>query len=266
MEKINNGKKQKQTAQNMNILAKFCGIRDIEDLTCENLNQKYGISQADVFVLFGGSIMCGGDVLAQAMNNRIAKKYVIIGGAGHTTETLRIKIHEVFPDIDTKNKSEAEIFAEYINYRYGLTADYLECESTNCGTNISGLLDLLRENHIAFKSIIIMQDAAIQRRMCACLKKFVEQDVKIINYAAYDAEVIVRDNELSYKEDIFGMWDMERYLSLLLGEIMRLTDDENGYGPRGMDFIVHVDIPKEVKQAYDELCKDYSHLVRKAVS
>ena len=49
------------------------------------------------------------------------------------------------------------------------------------------------------------------------------------------------------------MWEMERYLALLMGEIPRLLDDENGYGPRGKDFIAHVDMPKEVLAAYQEL-------------
>ena len=81
-------------AKNINTLGHFCGKRDVAELTQEQLLKKYGISQADVFVLFGGSIMCGGDVLAQAMKDHIAKKYVIVGGAGHTTETLRLKMHE----------------------------------------------------------------------------------------------------------------------------------------------------------------------------
>ena len=44
------------TAQNINILGKFCGKRDVERLTSEQLQKKYGIAQADVMVLFGGSI------------------------------------------------------------------------------------------------------------------------------------------------------------------------------------------------------------------
>ena len=87
-------------AKNINTLGHFCGKRDVAELTQEQLLKKYGISQADVFVLFGGSIMCGGDVLAQAMKDHIAKKYVIVGGAGHTTETLRLKMHEEFPEHD----------------------------------------------------------------------------------------------------------------------------------------------------------------------
>ena len=60
-------------AKNINTLGHFCGKRDVAELTQEQLLKRYGISHADVFVLFGGSIICGGDVLAQAMKNHIAK-------------------------------------------------------------------------------------------------------------------------------------------------------------------------------------------------
>ena len=69
-------------------------------------------------------------------------------------------------------------------------------------------------------------------------------------------------SSLNYNTDIWGMWDMERYISLLLGEISRLKDDENGYGPKGKDFIAHVDIPKNVENAFDELKQNYSDLIR----
>lgn len=41
-----------------------------------------------------------------------------------------------------------------------------------------------------------------------------------------------------------GLWSVERYLSLITGELPRLRDDATGYGPCGHDFIVHVDIPQ----------------------
>lgn len=40
--------------------------------------------------------MCGADILAKAMKNKIAKKYVIVGGAGYTTEKLRVKVHNKY--------------------------------------------------------------------------------------------------------------------------------------------------------------------------
>ncbi|STD42197.1 Uncharacterised protein [Edwardsiella tarda] len=42
-------------------------------------------------------------------------------------------------------------------------------------------------------------------------------------------------------------------MSLLLGEIPRLRDDAQGYGPRGRDFIAHVDLPDEVEAAFQRL-------------
>ena len=160
-------------------------------------------------VLFGGSIICGGDVLANAIKNNIAKKYIIVGGAGNTTETLRVKIKEEFPSIEIDELSEAEIFASYLKYKYELEADYLECNSTNCGNNITFLLDLLKENNISFNSILLAQDATMQHRMEAGLRKYIDDNIVIINYAVYSAKVIIKNSELASEERIFGMWDID---------------------------------------------------------
>lgn len=254
----------KNIAKNLNILGAFCGKRDVSELTAEQLSEKYGFQQADVMVLFGGSILCGGDVLAKAMQNHIAKRYVIVGGAGHTTETLRTQMHEAFPMIETKGLSEAEVFERYLEDQYGLQADFLECKSTNCGNNITYLLELLKDNNISFKSIILSQDSTMQHRMEAGLREYVGSDVQIINYATYSANVVVENAKLTYEQDIWGMWDMERYISLLMGEIPRLSDDADGYGPKGKNFIAHVDIPEEVRMAFHDLCDQYPELVRQA--
>ena len=60
------------------------------------------------------------------------------------------------------------------------------------------------------------------------------------------------------------MWDIERYITLLMGEIPRLTDDKNGYGPMGSNYIVHVDIPDLVKQAFSLLREKYTESIRVA--
>lgn len=250
-------------AKNINILGRFCGKRDITNLTKEALLEKYGIEQADVMVLFGGSIIAGGDVMAKAIKDRIAKKYIIVGGIGHTTETLQKKVNEEYYDIETKGLAEAEIFQRYIKFMYGCEADYLETKSTNCGNNITYLLDLLREKEIDFNSIIISQDASMQNRMDAVLRKYVQGSL-IINYATYFATVVNKDQELSYDEPIHGMWTIERYVNLLMGEIPRLSDDSNGYAPKGKDYIAHVCIPEDVRNAFEELKKVYGSEVRKA--
>ena len=250
-------------AEQINILADFCGVRDIDELSSEVLSRKYNFAQADIMVLFGGSIIAGGDVFAEAIKNQIAKKYIIVGGAGHTTETLRRKMSEIYLNIDTTNMSEAELFNEYIFKRYNLRADYLECSSTNCGNNITYLLDLIDREKINCRSMILTQDATMQRRMSAGLKKYCPE-ILAINFAAYRAKVVNDNSEFTYDTEILGMWNIERYVSLLLGEIPRLTDDINGYGPKGKDFIAHVDIPQKVQAAFDEVSKYFK--VRNAIN
>lgn len=113
-----------QAAKNINMLGRFCGKSDIEALTADRLQDQYGLKRADVMVLFGGSIISGGDVLAEAIKNGIAENYVIVGGAGHTTDALRRRVHEECPSIMTDGLPEAEIFDRYLEVRYGLKAEY----------------------------------------------------------------------------------------------------------------------------------------------
>lgn len=253
-----------QTAKNINLLGEFLGKRDMDELSREKLKEKYGLDQVDVMVLFGGSILAGGDVLAQAIKDKVAKKYIIVGGAGHTTETLRQQVHREYPQIETDNLTEAEIFQGYLKNVHDCAADELETQSTNCGNNITYLLELLRRKEIPFKSIILTQDASMQNRMDAGLRKYAAEDITIINYAAYAVEIRETDEGLDYVRKPHGMWTVERYVDLLMGEIPRLTDDLNGYGPKGKGYIAHVDIPKEVITAFEELKRVYGSRTREA--
>ena len=244
-----------QAAKYINLLGDFCGMRDVPALTRD--------LEADAMVLFGASILAGGDVLAEAMKNGVARRYIIVGGSGHTTETLRRNVRANCPGVLTRKRSEAELLDSYLEFHYGLNADFLETKSTNCGNNITHLVALLQQNQIPLHRIILCQDATMQRRMDAGLRRFIQPDAQIINYAAYHAHVIVRDDALAFEEDILGMWDMERYISLLMGEIPRLTDNADGYGPLGRGYIVHVDVPEEVREAFVYLRDSFGAPVRK---
>ena len=70
--------------------------------------------------------------------------------------------------------------------------------------------------------------------------------------------------KLCFENYIFGMWDIDRYITLLMGEIARLTDDENGYGSKGAGYTAHIDIPEDVKNAFFVLKQIYGDKVRKA--
>jgi len=78
-----------------------------------------------------------------------------------------------------------------------------------------------------------------------------------INYAAFVPVVRSDKGTLSYTLDgIYGLWNHHRFISLVMGEIPRLLDDDQGYGPNGKDFIVHVEIPVIVMSAYERLHPD----------
>ena len=253
-----------KVAADSNTLAAFLGPRDVLALTQEAMLARLGRRQADVMALFGGSILAGGDVLAAAMRARVAGTYVIVGGAGHTTEALRERVRTLCPDLSlAAGATEAEIFEAYLSSRHGLLANFLERRSTNCGNNITYLRDLLKERGVRCKSLILVQDATMQRRMSAGLKREMP-DVTPINFASYRVRMVAKDGELCYDREPLGMWDPRRYLSLLMGEIPRLTDDEGGYGPKGAGFLAHVDIPDKVSAAWKRLCRSHPQLVRMA--
>lgn len=248
-------------ADAVNVLGEFCGVRDIDELTPNALKNQFDISQVDVAVLFGGSILEGGDVFAEVMNNNLAKKYIIVGGAGHTTETLREKMFSVLKKNLPSQSTEAELFNQYLIEKYNLRADFLECESTNCGNNITLLLELLKRGNLPYENILMIQDSTMQRRMNASWRRYVGNQL-IINYAAYRVKVVAVDDKLQFEKVPLGMWTVERYIKLLMGDVARLQDNAEGYGPKGKNFIAHVDVPEKVLAAFNYL-KNYFE-IRKA--
>jgi uncharacterized SAM-binding protein YcdF (DUF218 family) len=253
-------------ANNLNTLSDFLGKRDIHSLSPAALEEKYQISQADLLILFGGSIAYGCDVVGKAMTNHIAKNFMVVGGEGHTTDSLRRAINDACPQIVTTGKMEADIMSEYIQWKYDLDHIWIERHSTNCGNNITNALDVMKQNDLSPSHIIIVQDSTMQCRMDAGFRKYVQDSkVQIINYAAYNVRVEVRGVDIVIEPaNIWGMWDIEAYITLLMGEIPRLFDDANGYGPNGKQYIAHVDIPTKVMSAFEQLQHIYGDLVRAA--
>ena len=235
-----------------NTLTHFLGVRDLPKLSHKTLQSKYAIEQADVLILFGGTIPFGCDVAAAAWNRGVARHLMIVGGIGHTTQSLRAKFKARFPEMDTDDKSEAELIASYLSRKYDIRDILLETKSTNCGNNVTYALAKLKEAAIPAKSIIIMQEPSMQRRMAAGFAKELkhDKDTTIINYAPYRPYLTAKNGPLRFIRQYWGLWDIEHYITLLLGDISRLRDDTQGYGPNGKGFITHVDIPPEVEKAF----------------
>lgn len=245
-----------QIQYSINEIAKFLATRDIDKLDCTELKKCVGLKKVDVLVLLGNSIPYTIKCAADAYKNDLCGKILINGGIGHSTEILRNQIRkdERFNCIEVENMAEGDIFFDIMTNIHNIP-DYkiiVENQSTNCGDNALKAITLLNQLNISYNSLLLVQDPTMQLRTYASFLKYIDNNkIKIINYAPF---IPIIDNDLKLtNKDIDGIWDEQRYLELIMGEIPRLKDDLNGYGPCGKNFITHVDIPKEIEAHYNEL-------------
>jgi len=246
-----------------NIIA-FLSKRDINELSCKSLFDKFGITQVDIIIILGNSIPYIAELGAKAYKSGIAKDIMIVGGIGHSTKYL---IENVLQDnkyrtINVNDKSEAQILSQIIVSQENIEQNriIIESKSTNCGSNASEALKLLKiKGHIP-ESIILIQDPTMQLRSHASfLKEWVEEKTLIISYCPFIPQLKVSESGYEFiNKEISGLWTIDRFIDLIMGEIPRLRDDANGYGPKGKGFISHVDIPEEVHASYERLISFYS--------
>ncbi|GAA2758368.1 ElyC/SanA/YdcF family protein [Actinopolymorpha rutila] len=248
-------------AESINALVRFCARRDVEALTPGLVG-----ARADVAILFGGSILAGAGVFADAIRAEVAAFYLIVGGEGHSTDALRREMRERtgWPDVDAL--TEAALFDRYLREHHGLAVDALEEKSTNCGNNVTNALALLDARGVRHDRIVLVQDATMQQRMDAGFRRHVPPTTALVSFASHQTRVREVDGSgaVEYESAPDGMWDVERYVSLLMGEIPRMRDDADGYGPSGRDFISHVDIPDDVQRAFTLLQNTGEYGVRRA--
>ncbi|MFI5492637.1 YdcF family protein [Actinoplanes sp. NPDC051859] len=235
----------------LNTLVGFCARRDV-DVLSRGAVEDCADGPVDVAILFGGSILAGGDLFARAITDGVAARFLIVGGQGHSTDVLRATMRQHLGGDDVAGETEAALFDRYLRQRYDIQVDLLEHESTNCGSNVRHALALLAAEGVPHRRILLIQDASMQRRMDAGFRLFAPA-TRVVNFAAHRTPVELIDGELGFRSPPEGMWPLDRYVSLLMGEIPRLTDDPAGYGPAGHGFIAHVDVPADVMQAYSAL-------------
>ncbi|MEX2415521.1 MAG: ElyC/SanA/YdcF family protein [Paenibacillaceae bacterium] len=258
-------------ANDLNQISAFLALRDIPQLTREELSSCYGIDQADLLLVLGSSVISTIEIAAKAIEAGLAKELMIIGGRGHSTSYLVEALQQSpsYKAIPTEHRSEAEILLEIAVRSAKLQRDdiLLETESTHCGNNASYAWEKLVSLERNPRSILIMQDPTMQLRSYASFKRVWQAagvECQWINFAVFVPNFRVNNEHLHIEEHdlIQHAWDVDRLVSLIMGEIPRLRDDENGYGPRGRGFIEHVDIPEHIEEAYKRLLQDYALLIR----
>jgi len=141
----------------------------------------------------------------------------------------------------------------------------LDTASSNCGENALFALRTLQDHGVEADSLILMQDPTMQRRTDATFRKVWREaglTAGIVNDPTWVPQLSLCDGELEFARRIAGCWPVERFTSLVMGEIPRLRDDEAGYGPKGQGLIEHVDIPQTVLGAHARLAASYPEFVR----
>jgi uncharacterized SAM-binding protein YcdF (DUF218 family) len=246
-----------------NIIA-FLAKRDINDLSSKELFKKFCIEKVDLIIILGNSMPYIAELGAKAYKSGLAKDIMLVGGIGHSTKYLieNVMLDDKYKDISVVNKSEADILSEIIVKAEDIKQDkiIIESKSTNCGSNAYEALNILRVKGRIPKSIILIQDPTMQLRShLSFLKEWKEEKTLIISYSPFIPKVRVLENGYEYtNKEINGLWTKDRFIDLIMGEVPRLKDDENGYGPRGKDFISHVEVPRNVIESYKRLLSYYN--------
>ncbi|WP_246856817.1 YdcF family protein [Brenneria corticis] len=218
---------------------------------------------ADAIILAGNAVLTTIDGACL-----LAKKHdiplILSGGIGHSTPLLAAAIekHPRYREIDTGNlRSEAAFFYDIATRFWDLPEKriFLEDASSNTGENAKFTRALLEKIQLKPQHIVLIQDPLLQRRTYATFCHVWSDAVKkpiFLNWPTYIPSLVNTKNGVCFSGDThYGLWEIDRFISLLLGEIPRLRDNEQGYGPKGKKYISHVDILKSIEDAWQYIIK-----------
>lgn len=269
-----NSSKMQELARDINLLAEF--------LANEQVNDIYICSPVDCIIICGSSIIFQAEVLFRALEERpsLAKIVILVGGVGHSTQLLydAINRHEKFSALSTETHGLPEarvmeiVLRRFFDYEK-ITSQgcqvLIEDQSTNCGSNAIEAIKLLRTSNLPEpKSFIIIQDPTMSLRTSAGFRNLYQDHPSPPTFNCCPVFVPrVRSTESGLEYDVrnapsYALWSKDRFYSLLVGEIPRLRDDEDGYGPKGRAFITHVDVPTEIESAWNNLREASGSIIR----
>lgn len=218
--------------------------------------------EGDVVVLAGNAVIPTIDAACQLVAGG-EQILLISGGIGHSTSFLydTIAHHPRYSAIATTGRPEAAILADIAHQFWNIPQDRIlvEDKSTNCGQNAWFTRAMMEDVGLACRHGIVVQDPTMQRRTMATFARVWQEAEQAPVWTSYPGFIpVLRHDEggVRFDGEEAGLWAVERYLSLLMGEVPRLRDDAEGYGPLGKGFIAHVEVPPEVEAAWQTLRDD----------
>lgn len=253
----------------LNTVIRFLACVDVPELRPPMLREYVGVPYADVLILVGNSVIHTAAETARAWHVGAARRVLVSGGIGHSTDDLRegVATDPRFAGVAVERRKEADILGDLLAHIFGVDEQAIlrERTSTNCGSNAKESRRVLLEHGLEPETIVIIQDPVLQRRTMATFRRVWQDNpaVRFVSYPSFIPLVDLREGKLAFRRtNLPGLWKMDRFLSLVMGEIPRLRDDESGYGPRGRGFIAHVDIPDNVESAYSRLLPSFGAFAR----
>jgi len=231
----------------------------------------------DLVVLMGSAVLESVEVVAAAYHRGLAPRILVSGGIGHSTQYLIDAINRRDLQVDTAGRPESHIFRDLLQVNFGVdpAAIAVEDQSTNCGENA----EFSRPFAGQAQSILLIQDPTMQRRTHATFERVFRDraTIELISFAPVLPWIPTNNVHASADPARVGaddigagpespmIWPRNRFISLLLGEIRRLHDTADGYGPQGRNYIDHLDIPTPVLTAYLHLTAEHPTLIRPVV-
>jgi hypothetical protein len=221
------------------------------------------LSSLDAVVLLGNQVIATLTAACDLLLRSPMAILVLSGGAGHSTpllyENLRHSPYKalVHEGLIVESMAEAEIYAVVARRFFGIPPGRIRIEnqSRNSAENARYSLEILQDARPEQGPVLILQDPTMQRRSILTWGREAEiagSAAPILSHAVFVPKVEPAPEGFlrftaSQAQDT---WTMERFLGLILGEIERLYDNEEGYGPRGRKFLPHVEIPAPVYESY----------------
>ncbi|KAF7596499.1 hypothetical protein BBP40_001371 [Aspergillus hancockii] len=254
-----------KTVEDINILAKYLSDQQIQDLS--------SAPEVDCIVICASAILLQAERLFHILQKRptLTKCLVLCGGIGHSTKFMydAVAQHPRFAPIakDIHGLPEARILERILDAFFNRSAItnggceiFVEDKSTNCGLNASLSRKVLDD--AGFQSLttcIVIQDPTMMLRTKASFQKAFADKLTPPSFVSCPVFVprmqMLVDGKFEYQALSSGesLWPQGRFFELILGEIPRLRDDEEGYGPKGKGFIPHVHVPNDVEEAWARL-------------
>lgn len=229
----------------------------------DDLNERQ-IDDVQLIILAGNAIIPEIEG-AMALARQRGIPLLLSGGEGHSTDLLRAALagDRRYQDIAKRAGGEGDLLQAMATANVGLAPEQVmnENRSRNCGENALFSLNFLKKAGKVPAKYVLVQDPLMQRRTKATyLHQWQQQGVQAecLSWPVFTPELASVESRLiiTGAPGSGGIWSLDRYLSMILGEMTRLKDDANGYGPNGKGFIGAVEMPNAVESAWRRLLED----------